>query len=250
MRGLLRLTWLEIKIFAREPMGVIGTVAMPVMFFVLFTRLMRIRRPPRLPRAAFGVFDPAFLPVLVAMLITISAVASLVTIISVYREGGILKRLRATPLRPTTILTAHVLAKLLYTLVTALLMIGAGRRYYPAGVDFPVVHFAAALLLTTWSILSIGFLIASLVSSARFAQPLASLILYPMVGVSGLFVPIEVMPPPLQGIAELLPTTQAVSMLLVIWHCDVWAQHSADVLALVVTFGVCTALSSLVFRWE
>ena len=40
---------------------------------------------------------------------------SLVTIISIYREGGILKRLRATPLRPHTILTAHVLVKLLFT---------------------------------------------------------------------------------------------------------------------------------------
>ena len=36
----------------------------------------------------------------------LSAVLSLVTIIAIYREGGILKRLRATPLRPHTILTA------------------------------------------------------------------------------------------------------------------------------------------------
>ena len=40
------------------------------------------------------------LPVLAAMLIALSAVLSLVTIIAIYREGGILKRLRATPLRP------------------------------------------------------------------------------------------------------------------------------------------------------
>jgi len=34
------------------------------------------------------------------------------------REGGILKRLRATPLRPRTILAAHVIVKLLSTAVT------------------------------------------------------------------------------------------------------------------------------------
>ena len=44
------------------------------------------------------------LPVFASVLIAISAVLSLVTIISIYREGGILKRLRATPLRPQTIL--------------------------------------------------------------------------------------------------------------------------------------------------
>ncbi len=39
------------------------------------------------------------LPVFAAILIAISGVLSLVTIISIYREGGILKRLRATSLR-------------------------------------------------------------------------------------------------------------------------------------------------------
>ena len=52
---------------------------------------------------------------------------SLVTIIAIYREGGILKRLRATPLRPHTILTAHVLVKLLFTAVT-LALIDPGRQ--------------------------------------------------------------------------------------------------------------------------
>jgi ABC-2 type transport system permease protein len=61
----------------------------------------------------------------------ISAVISLVTIISIYREGGILKRLRATPLRPHTILSAHVLVKLLFTALTLTLMMLAGRRFYP-----------------------------------------------------------------------------------------------------------------------
>jgi CRP/FNR family transcriptional regulator, cyclic AMP receptor protein len=41
------------------------------------------------------------------------------------------------------------------------------------------------LLISTWSILSIGFLIASIVPTARFAQPIGSFILYPMIGVSG-----------------------------------------------------------------
>ena len=105
---------------------------------------------------------------------------SLVTIIAIYREGGILKRLRATPLRPHTILTAHVLVKLLFTGVTLALMVVAGRRYYPVGADVPLVSFALALLFSTLSILSIGFLIASIVPTARFAQPIGALILYPM----------------------------------------------------------------------
>ena len=35
LRGLLRLTWIELKVFFREPLGAIGTVIMPVLVFVL-----------------------------------------------------------------------------------------------------------------------------------------------------------------------------------------------------------------------
>ena len=68
---------------------------------------------------------------------------SLVAIIAIYREGGILKRLRATPLRPYTILTAHVLVKLLFTAVTLAALVLAGRRVYPAESGVPIVSFAA-----------------------------------------------------------------------------------------------------------
>ena len=76
------------------------------------------------------------------MLISLSAVLSLVTIISIYREGGILKRLRATPLRPHDHPPAHVLVKLLFTLVTLLLMALAGQRYFPRACGSRGVSFA------------------------------------------------------------------------------------------------------------
>ena len=138
---------------------------------------------------------------------------SLVTIISIYREGGILKRLRATPLRPQTILTAHVLVKLALTALTMVLTVLAGKRYFPVHTHFPVFGFTIALLISTWSILSIGFLIASIVPTARFAQPIGAAILYPMIGLCGLFVPVHSMPPALQAVARVLPLTYAVSLL-------------------------------------
>ena len=187
LRGLLTLTWLEIKIFVREPLGVIGTVGIPVLMFVVLGRMFA-RPAAAAPRNAPDLVTTD-LPVLAAILIALSAVLSLITIIAIYREGGILKRLRATPLRSHTILTAHVIVKLLFTAITLVAMLLAGRRYYPANVDAPFVSFALALLFSTFSIVSIGFLIASVVPTARFAQPVGTLILYPMLGVSGLFVP-------------------------------------------------------------
>ncbi len=249
LRGLLQLTWLEIKIFLREPLGAIGTLLMPVAIFLLLGRSMgRSTGAPMSAGAA--AFLQGGLPVLVSVLIAISAVVSLVTIISIYREGGILKRLRATPLRPQTILSAHVLVKLLFTAMTISLMLLAGRRFYPVGLNVPVFSFALAVLVSTLSILSIGFVIASLVRTARFAQPLGALIFYPMIAVSGLFVPIEAMPPVLQFITRLLPMTYIVSLLRGIWGGAQWSAHLGDLAALTIIAVVCTALSARVFRWE
>ena len=248
LRGLWKLTWIEIKIFLREPLGAIGTIAIPVLVFLVIGRVVgRTLSPTSLASSSFiGVG----LPVFASVLISVNAVLSLVTIISIYREGGILKRLRATPLRPQTILTAHVIVKLALTAATLALMVLAGKRYYPIGIQVPWFGFTIALLICTLSILSIGFLIASIVPTARFAQPIGAAILYPMIGISGLFTPLDSMPPVLHAAALALPMTYAVSLLGGIWKGDAWSAHMGDVAALAVVFFVCTALSAKVFRWE
>jgi ABC-2 type transport system permease protein len=128
LRGLMRLTWLEIKIFLREPMGAVGTIAVPVIVFIVFARLSS-RAATAGPANGLMRSD---LPVFIAVFIALSAVLSLVTVLSVYREGGIL-----TPLRPYTILTAHVIVKLLLSALTLFMMVLAGRRLYlmPPGVS-------------------------------------------------------------------------------------------------------------------
>jgi ABC-2 type transport system permease protein len=247
LRGLWKLTWIEIKIFMREPLGALGTIGIPVVVFLVVGRVVGRRAPTSIEASNFvGVS----LPVIATVLILIGAVLSLVTIISIYREGGILKRLRATPLRPQTILTAHVLVKLLLSATTLALMVVAGKRYYPAGIHAPLLGFTIALLISTCSILSVGFLIASIVPTARFAQPIGAIIMYPMMAVSGLFVSVEALPPVAQAVAKVMPLTYAVSLLGGIWKGEAWWAHAGDLAALALAFIVCTALSAKVFRWE
>ena len=244
LRGLWRLTWIEIKVFMREPLGAVGSIVMPVLVFLLLGRLGSSIAPAR--DLSTSTFLRVNVPVFVAILIALNAVLSLVAIIAIYREGGILKRLRATPLRPWTILTSHVLVKLSLTAVTLALMLLVGRRYYPSGMDVPAFSFAIALIITTVSILSLGFLIASIVPTARFAQPIGAVILYPMFVVSGLFIPAHVLPAWLQH----LPLSYAVSLLQGIWKGEPWSMHLGDVAGLAAVFVICTALSARVFRWE
>jgi ABC-2 type transport system permease protein len=68
--------------------------------------------------------------------------------------------------------------------------------------------------------------------------------------VCGLFAPIKSLSPALRAVSRVVPLTYAVSLLGGIWKGEAWSAHIGDVVALVIVFVVCTALSSRVFRWE
>jgi ABC-2 type transport system permease protein len=246
--GFWKLTWLEIKIFLREPLGAMGTLLFPILLFILLGKLGggRLRSPtPDIP--AFIGVD---LPIFIAIMISIAAVMSLATIIAIYRESGILKRLRATPMRPHTILSAHIVVKLGFALVTLLTLMATGKGVFPAQLNGPIAAFSLAVLFSTSSILAIGFVLASLISVARFVQPVGALVFYPMVAVCGLFMPVHALPPTLRLIAQAMPLTYAVSLMRGIWRGEGWLAHGADVAALVVVMAVCGAISAKCFKWE
>jgi ABC-2 type transport system permease protein len=247
VRGLFKLTWLEIKIFMREPLGFIGTFLVPIIMFVFLGRSF----------ASSGDHSPQTVkligeavPILVTLFVSINAALSLVAVISIYREGGILRRLRATPLRPGVILGAHVLVKLLFTAMTLGAIALAGRRLYPVAIHFHPVAYSLAVLLSTLAILSLGFVIASIVPTARFAQPIGSMILYPMIALSGLFAPLAAMPRPWAMLGSILPITHAVALIRGAWVGAGWLEQLPHVGALVATIVVCLVISDRVFRWE
>ena len=142
------------------------------------------------------------------------------------------------------------MVKLAFTVVALGLLVLAGKRYYPGGFEVNLLSFSMALLLSTLSIVSVGFVIASIVPTARFAQPIAGAVLFPMLAISGLFLPVEALPSPWATLAGALPVTQAVSLLRGIWAGAAWSQHYVEVGALVLNFAVCSALAAKVFRWE
>src|SRR5262245_60928796 len=146
MRGLLKLTWLEIRIFVREPLGLVAAIGIPFAMFLVLGRSLS-PSPGHSERAAR--FLAQDLPLFVSLFISINAALSLIAVISIYREGGILKRLRATPLRPAVILGAQVLVKLVFTGISLLLTILAGRRYYPVTLHPHPASFALAVAVTT-----------------------------------------------------------------------------------------------------
>ncbi len=247
MRGLLKLTWLEIRIFVREPLGFVAAIGIPLAMFLVLGRSVS-------PGADHAAKTTQFLtqdvPLFVSVFISINAALSLVAVISIYREGGILKRLRATPLRPAVILGAHVLVKLVFTGISLLLVVLAGRRFYPVTLHAHFAGFALAVVVTTVAILCMGFIVASMVGTARFAQLIGSAIFYPMLVVSGMFVPLSSMPRPLALLGRVLPMSHAVALLRGTWVGASWLVLLPHLGALALTIAICLALTTRVFRWE
>jgi ABC-2 type transport system permease protein len=247
MRGLLKLTWLEIRIFVREPLGFISAIGIPLATFLILGRSVSpvADRSPKLTQ-----FLAQDLPLFVSIFISINAALSLIAVISIYREGGILKRLRATPLRPAVILAAHVLVKLFFTGVALLLTIFAGRRFYPVPLHAHFAEFSVAIVVTTITILCMGFVIASMVGAARFAQLIGSVVFYPMLAISGIFVPLSSLPRPWAVLSTVLPMSHAVELLRGAWVGASWLMLLPHLGALALTTAICLALTTRVFRWE
>ena len=247
MRGLLKLTWLEARIFVREPLGFVSSVLIPVVLFVLLGRTFGSGATRSAGTQQLLARD---LPLFVSVFISINAALSLIAVISVYREGGILKRLRATPLKPAVILGAHVLVKLMFTGLSLALMWIAGRRFYPVPLEAHVGGFVIAVVITTVAILTMGFVVASMVATARFAQLIGSMVFYPMLAISGLFVPLAAMPASWARIGAALPLTHAVALLRGAWAGESWLAMAPHLGVLALTIAVCLVLTSRVFRWE
>jgi ABC-2 type transport system permease protein len=246
MRALLKLTWLEIRIFMREPLGFVFGIGTPLVVFLVLGRSVS----PYSTQPGVTQFVSQEVPLFVSIFISINAALSLIAVISIYREGGILKRLRATPLRPPVILGAHVLVKLFFTAISLVLLILAGRRFYPVTLHPHVASFALAVAVTTLAILCMGFVIASIVPTARFAQVIGSAVFYPMLAISGIFFPLASLPRSWALLSSLLPMSHAVALLHGTWGGAPWPEMLPHLGVLALTIAISLVLTTRVFRWE
>ena len=88
-----------------------------------------------------------------------------------------------------------------------------------------MLSFTAAVMLGTLSILSLGFVLASLVPTARFAQPLGAAVLYPMLASRACSFRSSGCRSRCASSAYALPTTHAVALMQGVWDGAGWARR-------------------------
>ena len=247
MRGFVQLTSTDLRLYVREPIAVFFTIAFAPLLIVL-NGLIFGNKPTPLS-GGLGSMDIA-MPAYAAMVLCIVGFMSIPVSICGYRESGVLRRFRSTPLRPMTFMAADVVSNLVMAFVGVLVLVVAGWALYRTTFEGNVAVVAIAIVFCALSLFSIGYLIAAVAPTARMANILGLLILYPMMFLSGIFIPAEVMPETVKRISQFLPLKYAVDLLRGLWFGEPWSDFVLATGVLLGVLVVCTALAARFFRWE
>ncbi len=247
LRGLAALTRQEFRLFVREFFGVFFSLAFPLIMLFLFGSIYGNKPNPFFGgQGSVDVLTPAY----IAMLIGTSGLMSLVTIISSNRETGVLRRYRATPLRPQTILLAELLVLLLMLILGVALLIISAKVVFHLRFTGNVFSVAAAFLLSSLCFYCLGFVLAGVMRTARAAQSVAMILYFPMIFLSGASLPREILPATVRQISQVLPMTHVVNLMRGMWIGDPWGKHLTEVAVLAGLSVVGLILAVKTFRWE
>ena len=128
-----------------------------------------------------------------------------------YRKSGYLKRVSATPLSSTEFLIAQILSRLFIVVVTTVLVFAGTHFFMQFRVEGSYLDLLAVLVLGTFTLLALGLLIASRVTSEELAGGLLNMLTWPMMLLSGVWFSMEGAHPILQKIADISPLTHMLS---------------------------------------
>ncbi len=191
------------------------------------------------------------LPGILALSIMISAVIGLATIMVDWRQRGILRRLKLTPIPLSEFFAARITASLVVAVMQVVVLLLFGRIAF--GVHISSTAWAAipVALAGCLCFLAMGFAIGSVVSSPETGDAVSNVITNPMMFLSGTFFPVSAMPAFVQAIAKVLPLYYMANGLRDTTVRGLSLTHVAPDIG--VLLGVTVVLSLVAlrsFRWE
>ncbi|HBI02975.1 MAG TPA: ABC transporter permease [Paenibacillaceae bacterium] len=243
MNHILRLTFMESKLFFREKQAVFWTFLFPILLIWLFGAMFGDQKIGQMS------YSNAYIPSWIAINMLTTALFTIGTVLTEYREQGILRRYQATPIRPGKVLTAHIIYGTLIFLLSALLIVLFGSLAY--NLDFPkyLGSTLIAIALSIFAIFPFGIFATSLAKNSRTSAAISSVILNLMLFLSGATFPLEMMPEFLQGVAKILPLYYVVDLLRQTWNFAPITDQLTNVWILLGIGVVSTILATRFFNW-
>jgi len=247
MKALIKLIWVEFKLYMRQPQAAFFALVFPLLLLLMFGSIYGNKPTPFF--GGHGMVDVST-PAYIAIIMGSTGFMSISIIVSTYRERGILRRFRATPLRPLAVIGSQVAVNFVVTLAGAIILVVGALLIYHMRFSGSVWAVLLGFTLSTLSFFAVGFVVASVSRTSRTAQIFAMVLYFPNIFLSGATVPKEIFPPAMRTISKALPMTHVVNLLQGLWLGNPWSKHLVEVGALAGLLVVGAFVSAKTFRWE
>jgi ABC-2 type transport system permease protein len=207
----------DLRCFYRNKQSVFWTLALPVLFLVIFGSVFQ-HQDVAVPGGRID--EPAYyVPGIIAYGLIAAAFSNLVVSVVRYRETGIYKRRRATPLQPSAIIAARALLATLSVLAITAVLLAIGWAAFAAHIPGrTALAFVLAIIVGAVAFSCLGFAVASLISNIDAALPVTLAIVLPLCFLSGVFIPILELPRWLTDVGKIFPVHALADALLAAYN--------------------------------
>lgn len=201
----LSLIWLQTRstnrLFWRTPIAAFFTLALPVIFLVLFSVIFGS------DDVAGGYsFSQFFAPSMAVFAAVSSTFSNLAIRTAFSRDQGILKRVRGTPLPPWIYMAGVIVSGVWIAVLSVVLMFLLGWAFFGFRMiwdDFGLAVLAFVVGIATFS--SLGLAVCSVIKNGDAAPAVANGVFLPMAFISGIFIPLDDAPRWLVILGDVFP---------------------------------------------
>jgi ABC-2 type transport system permease protein len=167
------------------------------------------------------------------------------------KKMGILRRLSTTPLRVWQYFLSTMIGQAIIGLISLAVMFIVAIAVFHLQVVGNYLELAVFLVIGIITMLGIGLALGGWAKNERQVAPLANIVVFPMMFLSGTFFPRYIMPEWLQNVSGLLPLTPIIDGIRLI---ATEGKHFVDILPQFGLIGIWIVviyfIAFKVFRWE
>jgi ABC-2 type transport system permease protein len=186
----------DVKTYYFKPPNISWGILFPFVFVLAFY----LRNP--------GDFSP-LVPGLLALSLLFGTTSMEAIVITFERMTGAMERLMLYPVSTLTILTGKIAGGAVFGIsVTAVLLLGL-FFIFPLNIANPLL-FLSSIILSSAAFSALGAFVSVAVKQVFEAQTLANLFRFPMIFLSGVFIPVSSLPPAIRPIAYAMPLTYSI----------------------------------------
>ncbi len=247
-RGFSKLTRVEMNLFLRDPFATVFALVLPLIMLLLLAAVFGSTPAGETDESGRLVFRgiPGDDYYMTACIVLVIAAIGLLTIpihLAGYREGGILRRFRASSIPAWGLFGSQIGVSLAIGTVGSLVMIAVAMMVYGTQLPASYAGVVVAFAVSTLCFVALGFLLASLVPTARAMQGISLILFFLFWMVSGTAPPRAVLPSGVRTLSEAIPLTHALIAIQDPWFGMGWNWGELGIL---LAFTICAAIPALI----